>query len=492
MPTAVVVGSGPNGLAGAVALARAGVSVTVLEAAGEIGGGTRTHEGIVPGLLHDHCSAVHPMAVGSPFLRDLDLARHGLRWLLPDVDCAHPLDDGRAGVLLRDVSATAQGLGPDGPLWTRLFDGPSRTYDDLAEDVLRPLLRVPRHPLRTARFGLPALLPAAALARRFSREPTKALFAGVAAHAYRPLGTPVSAAIGLGILTAGHRHGWAVAAGGSRAITDALAAELRVHGGRIETGVRVTSARELPPADTVLLDVAPAAAADILGDRLPARVATAYRRFRRGPGAFKVDFAVQGGVPWTAPDARRAGTVHLGGPLAEILHAEREIHAGRLPERPFVLLGQQYLADPSRSVGDVHPVWTYAHVPHGFDGDADAVTESIVARIEQFAPGFRDRVVGRTVRTPAATARDNPNFAGGDIMTGAKDVVQLVAGPRPTLRPYDTGVPGVFLCSAATPPGPGAHGMCGANAAAAALAHLARGRRAPAVAPRAVVARSGR
>lgn len=491
MPTAVVVGSGPNGLAGAVALARAGVPVTVFEAADEIGGGTRTVEGIVPGLLHDHCSAVHPMAVGSPFLRGLDLDRHGLRWLLPDVDCAHPLDDGRAGVLHRDVVTTARGLGPDGPWWERLFARPSRTYDDLAEDVLRPLLRVPRHPLRTARFGVPALLPAATLARRFARDTTRALFAGVAAHAYRPLERPMSAAIGLGILTAGHRHGWAVAAGGSRAITDALAAELRAHGGRIETGVRIAGTRELPPADTVLLDVAPAAAADILGDRLPPRIAAAYRRFRRGPGAFKVDFAVQGGVPWTAPDARRAGTVHLGGPLAEILHAERAIHAGRLPERPFVLVGQQYLADPSRSVGDVHPVWTYAHVPRGFDGDPGAVADAITARIEQFAPGFRDRVVGRMVRTPAATARQNPNFAGGDIMTGAKDVLQLVAGPRPTVHPYATGVPGVYLCSAATPPGPGAHGMCGANAAAAALARLRIGATAPG-APRSPALRSGR
>ncbi|MGW5432956.1 phytoene desaturase family protein [Streptomyces sp. NPDC004059] len=470
MTNAVVVGGGPNGLAAAITLAREGVSVTLLEAADEIGGGTRSGEAILPGLLHDHCSAIHPMAVGSTFLQSLDLGRYGLRWKLPEIDCAHPLDDGTAAVLHRSVTETAAGLGPDGRRWTRLFARPAEAYDELAQDILGPLLRIPRHPLLLARFGLPAALPATVLAKAFAGEQARALFAGVAAHAFHPLQRPFSSSIGLGILTAGHRHGWAVAAGGSHSITRAMAALLLDLGGTIQTGARVRSHLQLPPADIVLYDLTPTAVAEILGDRLPTHVARAYRRFQYGPGAFKVDFAVEGGVPWTAEAARRAGTVHLGGTLAEIAETERRIHAGRMPERPFVLVGQQYLADPQRSVGDVHPVWTYAHVPHGYTGDA---TEAIIAQMERFAPGFRDRVVGTAVRTTSAFAAYNPNYVGGNIMTGSKDLSQLLFGPRPTLNPYDVGLPGHFICSAATPPGPGAHGMCGAHAARRALRHLA-------------------
>ncbi len=473
MRTAIVVGGGPNGLAAAVRLARAGVRVTVLEAAEEVGGGARSGEAILPGLLHDHCSAIHPMTIGSPFLRGLGLERFGLEFRLPEIDCAHPLDDGTAGVLHRSVAETAAGLGgADGRRWRQLFEGPVAGYDRLADDLMGPLLQLPRHPLRLARFGVPALLPATAVARAFAGERARALFGGAAAHAFQPLHRPLSAAVGLGLLTAGHRYGWAVAVGGSGAITRALVALLTELGGVVETGVRVRSAEQLPPADLVLYDLAPGAVADILGDRLPPRSAGAYRRFRHGPGAFKVDFAVAGGVPWTAEPARRAGTVHLGGSFAELVAAERTVAAGRMPERPFVLVGQQYLADPGRSVGDVHPLWTYAHVPHGWTGDA---TEAIIARIEGFAPGFRDRVLGLTVRRPADFAAANPNFVGGDIMTGAKDAPQLLFGPRPTLHPYATGLPGHYLCSAATPPGPGVHGMCGANAAEAALRWL-RGR----------------
>jgi len=468
MSTATVVGAGPNGLVAAAVLARAGVEVTVLEAGPEIGGGTRTVEGIVPGLVIDHCSAVHPMAVGSTVLRELGLDRYGLRWRLPEVDCAHPLDDGDAGVLYRSVEDTAAGLGADGRLWRALFGSPSRHYDALAEDILGPLLGVPRHPLLLARFGAPTVLPAEVLAKAFRTERGRALFLGTAAHAFRPLNRPLSSAIGMGILTAGHRHGWGVAEGGSRAIADALAGVLADHGAKVETGVLVRSAADLPPSDVTVWDVGPDQLPSLLGDRLPGRIARAYRRFRYGPAAYKVDFAVHGGIPWTAAPARRAGTVHAVGSAAENAIAEREVHAGRMPERPFVLVGQQYLADPGRSVGDVHPVYAYAHVPRGYAGDA---TEVITAQIERFAPGFRDRVVGTLVTDPAAFAV-NPNFVGGNILTGANDIPQLVFGPRPTLHPYDTGVPGHFLCSAATPPGPGAHGMCGAHAARRALTHL--------------------
>lgn len=471
MTSAVIVGSGPNGLAAAAALAKAGVSVTVLEAADEIGGGTRTSEGILPGLLHDHCAAIHPMAVGSAFLASLDLGRHGLEWKLPEIDCAHPLDDGSAGVLHRSVAETAAGLGADGARWSRLFANPSASYDELAEDILGPMLRVPAHPLRLARFGAPTPLPATVLALWFRTEQGRALFGGVAAHAFQALDRPLSSAIGLGIVTAGHRHGWAVAAGGSRSITDAIAAVVREHGGRIETGVRVTAASQLPPADVTLYDLDPAQVAGILGDRLPRRVARAYNRFEFGPSVFKVDFAVEGGVPWANEAARKAGTVHLGGSFAEVAQAEREVWTGRMPDRPFVLVGQQYLADPQRSVGEVHPLYSYAHVPHGYTGDA---TEAVIRQIERFAPGFRDRIIGLQARSASGFAEDNANFVGGDILTGAKTIPQLVMGPRATLRPYDVGVPGHFICSASTPPGPGVHGMCGANAAQRALRYLER------------------
>ncbi|MFE5706134.1 phytoene desaturase family protein [Rhodococcus koreensis] len=469
MSTAVVVGSGPNGLAAAVALTRRGVQVTVFEAADEIGGGTRSSEALVPGLLHDHCSAAHPMAAGSPFLQSLDLERYGLTWLQPGIDCVHPLDDGSAGVLHRSVDDTAAGLGRDGGRWRRLFDRPSARFDALSQDIMRPLLRVPEHPLTLARFGGPTVLPASLLARQFRTDQARALFGGVAAHAFRPLHYPLTSAIGLGIITAGHRHGWAVAAGGSRSITHALASLLVDLGGKIETGTRIDSVSQLPVTDVTMFDLAPSAVADIVGDRLPARVAGAFRRFRHGPGAFKVDFAIEGGVPWTNPHAHRAGTVHLGGSYAEVAAAERAIHDGRMPQRPFVLVGQQYLADPGRSAGNIHPLWTYAHVPNGYTGDA---TEAIIAQIERFAPGFRDRIIAQSTRSATQMATYNPNYIGGDILTGSKDIRQLVLGPRTTLSPYRTGVPGMYLCSAATPPGPGAHGMCGANAAEDALAHL--------------------
>ncbi|HEU4361830.1 MAG TPA: NAD(P)/FAD-dependent oxidoreductase [Mycobacterium sp.] len=469
MNTAIVVGGGPNGLAAAIVLAQHGVQVTVLEAAGEVGGGTRSGEAILPGLLHDHCSAIHPMAVGSPFLATLGLDRYGLSWLQPEIDCVHPLDNGTAGVLHRSVEQTAAGLGRDGSRWRLLFDRAAARFDALSEDIMRPLLRVPHHPLTLARFGAPTVFPASAVARLFHTDAGRALFGGVAAHAFRPLHYPMTAAIGLGIAAAGHRHGWAVAAGGSQSIATAMAALLRELGGAIATDVRIDSPAQLPDADVTIFDLAPESVAAILDERLPPRIARGFSRFRRGPGAFKVDFAVDGGVPWINPDAHRAGTVHLAGTYRELAGTERDIHAGRMPKRPFVLVGQQYLVDPQRSVGNIHPVWTYAHVPNGYTGDA---TAAIIAQIDRFAPGFSERIVGQLVRTTTAMAAYNPNYVGGDIMTGSKDIRQLMFGPRITLSPYEIGIPGMYICSAATPPGPGAHGMCGANAAHAALAHL--------------------
>jgi len=467
--SALVVGGGPNGLAAAISLAAEGVEVTVLEAAEEVGGGARSSEGVIPGLLHDHCSAIHPMAVGSQFHRRFGLQRYGLSWRWPEIDCVHPLDDGSAGVLYRSVEATAARLGRDGRRWRAAFGYPASRFDALSEDIMRPLLRLPQHPLMLARFGAPTVLPASTFARLFNTQQGRALFGGVAAHAFRPLHYPMTSAIGMGIIAAGHRHGWAVAEGGSQSVTNAMVALLDELGGKVETGVRVTTVSQLPPADVIMFDLAPSAVAGILGDRLPRRVFRAFSKFRRGPGAFKVDFAVEGGVPWTNLDAHRAGTVHLAGTYPELAATERAIHAGRMPERPFVLVGQQYLADPQRSIGNIHPVWSYAHVPNDYAGDA---TEAIIAQVERFAPGFRDRIVGYEVRSTTQMETYNANFVGGDIMTGAKDIRQLTFGPRITLAPYSIGLSGMYICSAATPPGPGAHGMCGANAAAQALRYL--------------------
>jgi phytoene dehydrogenase-like protein len=473
MTNAVVVGSGPNGLAGAVALARAGVTVTVLEARDTIGGGTRSAELTVPGLVHDICSAIHPLAAGSPFLASLDLGRHGLEWCYPEVDLAHPLDGddaGDAGVLVRSLDETVAGMGADGPTWRRTFRAQANRFEDLATDILRPMVRVPRHPLLLAGFGLRALQPASWVVRRWHAESTRGLFGGMAAHVFRPLTSPTSASVGLALALSAHHYGWPVARGGSQSIADALAAELRAQGGRIETGRTVRSLDEVA-ADVVLLDLAPQGVLDIAGERLPGRVARSYRRYRYGPAAFKVDLAVEGGIPWTNETCRRAGTVHLGGTFEQIAAAEADVSAGRMPERPFVLVGQQYLADPSRSAGDVHPVWSYAHVPHGYDGDA---TEAILAQFERFAPGTRERIVGQAVRGALGYADYNPNFVGGDISAGANDPVQVLFRPRIALDPYRTGIPGVYICSGATPPGAGVHGMCGVNAAASALRYLAR------------------
>ena len=469
MTRAVVVGSGPNGLLAAAWLARAGLDVTVLEAADTIGGGTRSSEYLMPGLLHDHCSAAHPMAIASPAFQALQLP--GIVWKRADVECAHPLDDGTAGALLRSFDDTEQALGDDGRRWRQVFEPIADRFDHLFADVSQPLIRVPSHPVTLARFGLRAAMPATTLARVWRTPQARALWTGVAAHAFWRLDRPLTSAIGFALAAGAHAHGWVVAEGGSQAIADALAADLERNGGTIETGACVRSFADLPDHDVLMLDVSPSAAASILGDRLPPRVAKAYRKFRHGPGAFKVDFAVEGDVPWAAEVARGAGTVHVGGSDTEVAAIELAVQRGAMPDRPFVLVGQQYLADPSRSAGGVNPLWTYAHVPQGYTGDA---TEAIIGQIERFAPGFRDRVVGTAVRSATELAVYNPNYVGGDIIGGAASLQQTMFRPRVAIDPYATGIPGTYLCSASTPPGAGAHGMCGANAATRALASLER------------------
>jgi phytoene dehydrogenase-like protein len=469
MTSAVVVGSGPNGLAAALTLAAEGIAVTVLEAADELGGGTRSRELTLPGVVHDECSAAHPLAVDTPFSRRFDLRAHGLTWRWPEVQYSHPLDGGKGAAAYRSVDDTAAGLGKDGRRWRALFGSLAERFDDITTDFMRPMVHVPKHPIKLTRFGLYSAVPAGLLARRFSTPEAQALFAGVAAHAFRPFHAPVSSAIGVALGTAAHRYGWPVAEGGSVSISRAMVSLLERYGAKLETGVRVDSLDQLGSPEIVMLDLAPAAAARIAGDRMPRRISRALSRYRHGPGVFKVDYAVEGGAPWAHEHSRRAGTVHVGGSLREIAAKEGLIQTGQMPDEPFVLVCQQHLADPSRSNGNIHPLYAYAHVPSGYRGDATAAIES---QIERFAPGFRDRILARHRRSPAEMEAENANYVGGDVVTGSNDALQLVFRPRAALDPYTTGIPGVYLCSAATPPGAGAHAMCGHNAARSALRRL--------------------
>ncbi|GAB7145078.1 phytoene desaturase family protein [Mycobacterium riyadhense] len=469
MTNAVVVGGGPNGLAAAIHLARHGVDVQVLEASDTIGGGARSGELTVPGVIHDHCSAFHPLGVGSPFWKEIDLQSYGLTWKWPDIDCAHPLDDGTAGLLFHSIDQTVGRMGPDGKRWRLAFGDLAAGFDELAGDLLRPVLNIPRHPIRLARFAPRAVLPATAMARWFRTEQARALFGGAAAHVYTRLDRPLTASLGLMVLASGHRHGWPVAQGGSGSITRALAAALQAHGGIITTGIAVMSRRDLPDADIVMLDLSPAAVLALYGDVMPARIKRSYRRYRQGSSAFKVDFAIDGDIPWTNPDCGRAGTVHLGGTFAEIADTERQRAQGKMVQRPFLLVGQQYLADPSRSAGNINPIWAYAHVPFGYTGDA---TAAVTDQIERFAPGFRDRIIATVSKSTDELQDYNGNYIGGDIIGGANDGLQVIFRPRVAVDPYAIGVPGVYLCSQSAPPGAGIHGLCGYHAADSALRRL--------------------
>ncbi len=469
---AVVVGAGPNGLTAAAVLARAGRSVLVLEAAATVGGGTRTAELTLPGFHHDVCSAIHPLGAASPAFAALGLESAGVRWLHPDIALVHPLDDGRAAVLHRSLEETARGLGRDGFAYRRLVGDIVRAWPRIVPAALGPLLRPPRHPLAMAGFGLRALPPATMMARAaFRTDEARALFAGNAGHAILPLTHPLTASFGVLLAAAGHVAGWPMAAGGSQTIGDGLTAIVTEAGGEVRCGVTVRTAADLPPARAVLFDLTPRQVAEIAGPRLAGRARRRYERFRYGPGACKVDYALSGPVPWRSEAARRAGTVHVGGTLEEITLAEAEVAAGRHPERPFVLVAQQSLVDPTRAPTGQHTLWAYCHVPHGSTVD---VTDRIEAQIERFAPGFRDLVLARHVTTAMGFEAYNPSYVGGDIAAGAHDGLQLVARPFPSLHPYRTPVPGWFLCGASTPPGAGVHGMCGWHAAQDVLATVLR------------------
>ncbi len=473
MPDAVVVGSGPNGLAAAIALAQAGRQVLVLEAAPSVGGGLRTAELTEPGFRHDVCSAIHPLGIGSPYLRTLPLSEHGLEWIQPPAPLAHPFDDGSAARLERSVEATAETLGVDAGAYRRLMEPIVAVADPLLGQLLGPH-RLPRSPLSLARFAAGGLLPAARLARsRFRGDRARGLVAGLAAHSNLPLSRFPTGAIGLALALCGHVVGWPLPRGGSQALADALASYLRSLGGRIECGRRVESLAELEGVETVLLDVAPRQLLDLARGSLPGRYRRRLGGYRYGPGVFKLDLALDGPIPWRAAACGRAGTVHLGGTLAEIAAAEAEVARGGHPERPFVLLAQQSLFDPSRAPAGKHTAWAYCHVPNGSTVD---MTERIERQIERFAPGFRDLVRARHATGPAGLERYNPNYVGGDIGGGVLDVRQLFTRPVARLVPYSTPLEGVFLCSSSTPPGPGVHGMCGFFAARAAL--RAAGRRA--------------
>src|SRR5213076_529781 len=437
------------GLSAAIALAREGLSVSVLEANDTIGGGCRSAALTLPGFLHDVCSAFHPMGAASPFFRALDLGREGLEWIEPPAALAHPLDDGTAVLLERSVDATAAGLGPDGRAYRRLVEPLVGEWDDLAADALGPLVRIPRHPFVLARLGLPGLLPARMLARRaFGTERARALFAGLAAHSVLPLDAPLTASFALMFAVATHVANWPLPRGGSQRIADALAARLRSLGGTIETGRRVRSLDELGTARAYLCDVTPRQLDAIAGARLSDGYRAKLRSFRYGPGVFKLDYAIDGPIPWRAKECLRAGTVHLGGTLDEIAESEAEIARGTPAERPFILVGQQSLFDRSRAPAGKHTVWAYCHIPNGSTFD---MAPRIDAQLERFAPGFRDRVLARSVMNPADIERKNENYIGGDIGGGANTAFQFLTRPFFRLDPYATPARDIYLCSSSTP-----------------------------------------
>lgn len=469
MEDAVVIGSGPNGLTAAVELARHGKSVLVLEARNEIGGGTRSAELTLPGFLHDVCSACHPMGVLSPALRNYPLEKHGLRWIHPSASVAHPLDGQPAVLLRRSLEQTASELGVDESSYRRLFAPFLNHPHELLADLMGPL-RIPRHPLRMARFGLPGLLPATTFLRgRFRGDRARALLAGCAGHSILPLERPLTAAVGMIFALTGHVEDWPVAAGGSRSIALALASYLRELGGRIEVGCRVRTMRDVPDSRVVLFDTSPDQLAEIGQATLPTSYVRRLRRYRYGPGAFKLDWALDGPIPWRDPACLEASTVHVGGAMEEVAAAEADVWRGKHPDRPFVMVVQQSQFDPGRAPEGKHTGYAYCHVPPGSTVDCTAAIEG---QMERFAPGFGELVLARHKTNTADFYAGNPNYVGGAITGGVSDLAQFFTRPVARLDPYSTPDARLFLCSASTPPGGGVHGMCGYFAAHSALKRL--------------------
>lgn len=465
---AVVVGAGPNGLAAAITLAREGLRVLVVEAAPTIGGGTRTSELTLPGFRHDVCSAVHPMAAVSPFMRSLPLSKFGLNWIHPEVLLAHPLDGGRGGAVWKDLDRTAESLpGRDGKAWRNWMRPFLPGAFGLFADLLGPLPLTPRHPLLLARFGWSAMKSADCLARgKFQSAEARSLIAGNAAHGVRPFGKSFTGAVGAALVLAGHVGGWPVAQGGSASITQAMARYFEALGGEIVCGMEVKDVRALPKTQAVLFDTGPHALARIAESRLPEGYRRRLRKFRYGPGVFKLDLAVSEPIPWANPACRQAGTVHVGGTLEEIASAEQDCWQGRVADRPFVLVAQQSVCDSSRAPAGRHTVWAYAHVPPGWQGD---YSEPVLAQIERFAPGFRQTILASHAMGPAAVESHNANNVGGDVIGGVMDLSQMFTRPVARWNPWTTPDRSLFICSSSTPPGGGAHGMCGHHAALTAL-----------------------
>jgi len=467
---AIIVGSGPNGLAAAITLARAGRSVLVFEAKETIGGGVRSKELTLPGFVHDVCSAIHPLGLGSPFMRSLPLEQYGLQWIHPAAPLAHVLDGGTAVVLERSLEDTSATLGPDAAAYRRLMTPLTAHWDIIAAATLGPLRpALVSHPLMLAHFGLHAIRSASGLGQSlFAGERARALFAGLSAHSMMPLEQPLTAGFGLMLGVAGHAVGWPMPRGGSQKIVDAMAAYLRSLGGEIVTGVQVKSLDTLPPARAILCDVTPRQLIAIAGQRLSPAYLRQLQRYRYGPGVFKIDYALDGPIPWKAEECARAGTVHVGGTLSEVAAAERAVAKGKHPEKPFLLVAQQSLFDPTRAPQGKHTLWAYCHVPNGSTFD---MTERIETQIERFAPGFRDRILARHVMNTVELEQYNANYIGGDINGGVQDLWQFFTRPTIRLVPYSTPVKGLYICSSSTPPGGGVHGMCGYFAAQAALHH---------------------
>ena len=461
---AIIVGAGPNGLAAGIELARAGKRVRIYEASDRVGGGARSGNLTLPGFTHDICSAVHPLGVSSPFFTQLDLAKYGLEFIEPPAALAHPFDDGTAILLNRSIENTSLQLGRDAKRYEKLMNPLVRNWKKLSHDILGPP-RIPRHPITLARFGLHAIRSAEGLVKSQFNEPrTRAFFAGLAAHSSIALDQLGTAAFGLVLGTLGHAVGWPIPRGGAQSIADAWSAHFTDLGGEIITATPVTSIDELPPSQCILFDVTPRQLLQIVGEKLPARYRTKLTRYRYGPGGFKMDWALNGPVPWLAPDCKQAATVHLGGSLEEILKSEKAAWRGDPNNKPFVLVCQPSLFDSTRAPARQHTLWAYCHVPHGSNRD---VSEQIEDQLERFAPGFRKLVRARNVMSPQQLEHHNPNLVGGDINGGAQILNQMFT--RPTLRTYSTPLEGIYICSSSTPPGGGVHGMCGYNAARVAL-----------------------